>query len=132
MILVDSSVWIDFFNGKENPHTSILMKALEDSEALVGDLVIAEVLQGFKSEEEASLAEEAFKTIPWIELGGLNQAFNSAANYRFLRKRGITIRKTMDMLIATWAIENEVFLLHKDADFDRIASALPLKVVPTE
>jgi predicted nucleic acid-binding protein len=117
MILVDSSVWIDYCNGQETPQT-IRLDLLLDSELLgIGDLILAEVLQGFRLDKDYETAKMLLTSLTMFDLLGKEQAIASAENYRFLKKRGITIRKIADVIIATLCIENNHFLLFSDKDF---------------
>jgi predicted nucleic acid-binding protein len=129
MLLVDSSVWIDYFNGTITPQTNHLDTILGVDEIVVGDLIFAEVLQGFRLDKDYEAAKKALYAFPILNLVGSNIALKSADNYRFLRKRGITIRKTIDCLIATFCIENALEILHADNDFDPFEQHLRLKVV---
>ena len=117
-LLVDSSIWIDFFNGAQSPEVDFLDKALGFEPIVVGDLILCEVLQGFHSQSDFEAAHRALTRFPIVSMVGQHIAIQSALNYRTLRRQGITIRKTMDSLIATYCIENEFMLLHRDRDFD--------------
>ncbi|HET8864831.1 MAG TPA: PIN domain nuclease [Gracilimonas sp.] len=128
MILVDSSVWIDYFNGVKNKQTDSLDRILSQQTVLLGDIILTEILQGFDSDKEFKLTKEALDPIDCVHLGGKTLAIKAASNFRFLRSKGITIRKTVDMLIGSWCIEHQVELLHNDKDFDRIATQLPLQI----
>lgn len=128
MILVDTSVWIDYFNGVSTKQTDSLDHILSEQSVFIGDIILTEILQGFDSDKEFELAKEALDPLDCIQLGGKKQAINAAFNFRFLRSKGITIRKTVDMLIASWCIEHKVVLLHNDKDFEQIATHLPLLV----
>lgn len=128
MILVDTSVWIDYFNGIENGHAEKLDHLLSEQSVLVGDIILTEILQGFDSNKDFKLAQQALDPLDCVHLGGKPLAIKAASNFRFLRSKGITIRKTVDMLIGSWCIEHEVELLHNDKDFDHIAKQLPLKI----
>lgn len=128
MILVDTSVWIDYFNGVSAKQTDSLDRILSEQSVLIGDIILIEILQGFDSDKEFELAKEALDSLDCVHLGGKKLAINAASNYRFLRSKGITIRKTVDMLIASWCIEHKVVLLHNDKDFEQIATHLPLLV----
>ncbi|WP_069133526.1 type II toxin-antitoxin system VapC family toxin [Rhodohalobacter halophilus] len=128
MILVDTSVWIDYFNGVENRQTENLDFILSERTVLVGDIILTEILQGFDRDNEFRLAKQALDSLECVHLGGKSLAMKAASNFRFLRSKGITIRKTVDMLIGSWCIEYEVDLLHNDKDFDRIATQLPLQI----
>jgi predicted nucleic acid-binding protein len=128
MLLVDSSVWIDYFNGISSLETDYLDQVLGSSDILVGDLILAEVLQGFRQEKSFTLARHALLKFPVKSMVGREIALQSATNYRFLRAKGVTIRKTIDCLIATFCIENKLRLLHCDRDFEAIAAHLPLMI----
>ncbi|MDZ7657989.1 PIN domain nuclease [Fodinibius sp.] len=128
MILVDTSVWIDYFNGIENRQTESLDRILSQQSVLVGDIILIEILQGFDSDKEFRLAKRALDPLDCVHLGGKSLAIKAAANFRFLRSKGVTIRKTVDILIGSWCIEYEIELLHNDRDFDQIAIQLPLQI----
>ena len=128
MILVDTSVWIDYFNGIENRQTESLDRILSGQSVLVGDIILTEILQGFNSDKEFRLVKQALDPLDCVHLGGKSLAIKAASNFRFLRSKGVTIRKTVDMLIGSWCIEHEVELLHNDKDFDQIATQLPIKI----
>ena len=128
MILVDTSVWIDYFNGVPTKQTDSLDRILSEQTVLVGDIILTEILQGFDSDKEFRLAKQALDPLDCVHLGGKSLAVKAASNVRFLRSKGITIQKTIDMLIASWCIEHEVELLHNDKDFDQIATQLPLQI----
>ena len=127
MILVDSSVWIDYFNGKRSWQTDLLDHMLSNVPIIMGDLILTEVLQGFKSDKDYKAAKNYLSELPFRQMGGYNVAVQSAQNYRKLRKIGVTVRKTIDIIIATFCIIEGLTLLHDDRDFDRIASHFPLK-----
>lgn len=127
MILVDTSVWIDYFNGKADKYTDALDQALEKGVVAIGDLIFLEILQGFKSDKEYKLAKETLSTLEQYEMFGHSIALKSAENYRALRKKGITIRRTADVIIATFCIENELSLLFSDKDFKPFVQYLGLR-----
>ena len=129
MWLVDSSVWIDYFNGVATPQTDRLDAALGYESLCLGDIILCEVLQGFQRQADFEQARAALLTFPIYPIGGVELALRSAEHYRFLRQRGITIRKTIDCLIATFAIVNRMALLHSDRDFDPFAQHLGLEIV---
>ena len=129
MLIVDSTVWIDFFNGLENPQTDYLDQMVERTPILVGDLILAEVLQGFRDDSDFEEARRALSKYIQVEMVNPELALQSARNYRWLRRKGITVRKTIDSLIATYCIENEHDLLHNDNDFDGYEKHLRLRVV---
>ena len=128
MILVDSSVWIDYFNGKRSWQTDLLDNYLSNVPIIMGDLILTEVLQGFKSDKDYEAAKAFLNALPFRQMGGYNVAIQSAQNYRRLRKAGITVRKTIDIIIATFCIIEELTLLHDDHDFNPIASPFRLKM----
>ena len=130
MIVVDSSVWIDFLNGRSPPHVRRLQAILGADEIIVGDLMLCEVLQGLDSEREAKEVEALLRCFEILPMGGDMIATMAARNFRDLRRRGITIRKTIDLLIGTWCIENRTPLLHNDSDFVPMARHLGLIELP--
>ena len=117
MILVDSGVWIDYFNGVDNKQTSTLNDTLGIRPVAVGDLILTEVLQGFREDEDYKIAKSLFDELTVFDLLGKDMAIKSADNFRSLRKRGITIRKTVDIIIASFCIEMKIPLLFTDKDF---------------
>lgn len=130
MIVVDSSVWIDFLNGRDVAHVERLRAALGVDEIIVGDLMLCEVLQGLDSERAARQVESLLRRFEIVPMAGEAVAVAAARNFRSLRKRGITIRKTIDLLIGTWCIENRRPLLHNDSDFRPMAQHLGLMESP--
>ena len=129
MILVDSSVWIGYFNGKINPQTDWLDSVLGREIIIVGDLILAEVLQGFKSDLDFHKAKELLSNFQFMEMLGQALAIKSAENYRFLRRKGVTVRKTIDVIIGTFCIHHNISLLHDDQDFDPLTKYLKLDVI---
>lgn len=127
--LVDSSVWIDYFNGKDTPQTAYLYRALGTQSIVIGDLILAEVLQGFREEKDFAAARSALLKFQVFEMVGQAIALKSSQNFRSLRKQGFTVRKTIDCLIATFCIENNLELLHADRDFDSFEQYLGLRVI---
>ena len=117
MILVDTSVWIDYFNGKKNGQTDKLDELLSNEQIILGDIILAEILQGFRKEDDYQKAKEYLGSLTCLSISNKNIAIKSAEKFRYLRKRGVTIRKTTDMLIGTFCIENQIPLLHNDKDF---------------
>ena len=117
MILVDSSVWIDYFNGIENMGTNKLNETLGYEEIAIGDLILTEVLQGFSNDKDYKVAKDVLTALTIFELLGTELAIKSANNFRKLRKKGITIRKAADVIIATYCIESKTPLLFTDKDF---------------
>lgn len=129
MILVDSSVWIAYFNGDVTPQTEWLDSALGKELIVVGDIILTEVLQGFKSDRDFKKAEELLSSFPFMEMLGKKMALKSAENFRFLCKKGVTVRKTIDVMIGTFCIHHDISLLHDDRDFDPLAKHLQLKTI---
>jgi predicted nucleic acid-binding protein len=129
VILTDSSVWIDYFNGRITPETDALDKLLGQQRVLTGDLILAEVLQGFRSERDYRTALKLFEAIETRNLCGRDIAVRAAQNYRVLRAKGITPRKTIDMIVGTYCIVHGVPLLHADRDFDVLERELGLLVL---
>ena len=127
MILVDSSVWIDFFRGTITPQTERLDVLLGSEPLIVGDLILAEVLQGFGSDRDFNQARKLLTALDVVDLGGQDIAIQAARNFRTLRAKGLTIRKTIDTLIATRCIESDYALLFSDRDFDPFVEHLGLR-----
>ena len=130
MIVVDSSVWIDFLNGRKAPHVVRLQAILGNEEIIIGDLMLCEVLQGLASERAARQVEGLLRRFEIASMAGEAVAIAAARNFRSLHRRGITVRKTIDLLIATWCIENRRPLLHNDGDFRPMAQHLGLIEAP--
>jgi predicted nucleic acid-binding protein len=131
MILVDSSVWIDYFNGKKTKKTDWLDASLGSITIIMGDLILTEVLQGFQNDEDFRIARDLLLPLPFMAMGGQVLALESAMNYRSLRKKGVTARKTIDVMIGTFCIHYQLPLLHEDKDFDPMVKFLGLKIVET-
>lgn len=129
MILVDSSVWIDYFLGNDTPQVEILDRSLGVRAVGVGDLVLTEVLQGFRNDKDYRIAKSIMDELTVVEMLGKELAIKSADNFRKLRKMGITIRKTADVIIATYCIEHKVPLLFSDKDFKPFVQNLHLAEV---
>jgi predicted nucleic acid-binding protein len=127
VILVDSSVWIDFFRGVTTPQVDALDRLLGAEPLAVGDLILVEVLQGFRSEKEFNQARKLLLTLEQVDIGGQEVTVHAARKFRTLRERGVTIRKTTDMLIATRCIESDISLLFSDWDFDPFVEYLGLR-----
>ena len=130
MIVVDSSVWIDFLNGRNAPHVQRLRTVLGTDEVIVGDLMVCEVMQGLDSERAAREVETLLRRFEIVAMAGDAIAVAAAGHFRSLRRRGITVRKTIDLLIGTWCIENRRPLLHNDSDFHPMTRHLGLIEVP--
>jgi predicted nucleic acid-binding protein len=131
MILADSSVWIDYFNGRKTSKTDWLDSALGREHIITGDLILLEVLQGFQIDKDFKTAKKLLMSFPLMDMVGRELALESALNYRFLRQNGITVRKTIDVMIGTFCIHNHLFLLHDDKDFEPMERLLKLKTIKT-
>jgi predicted nucleic acid-binding protein len=129
MIVVDSSIWIDYFDGTISKETDWLDESLGIEPIIMGDIILAEVLQGFQNDKDFKTAKKLLLEFPFINMIGQDIAIQSAINYRFLRKKGITVRKTIDIIIGTFCISNGLSLLHNDRDFDPLERHLKLKVI---
>jgi predicted nucleic acid-binding protein len=129
MTLVDSSVWINHFNQVPDPAVERLRTIVVEGPLLVGDLILCEVLQGFRSEAHARLVERTLIQYQFVTLSSPELAIKAAANYRLLRRRGVTIRKTIDVIIGTFCIERGHALLRSDRDFEPMERFLGLQTV---
>jgi len=127
LIFVDSSVWIDFFNGTRSAETDYLDSLLGKEPVGLGDLVLIEVLQGFRRDRDYITARELLTSLAVFTVGGQEMALKSADNFRVLRKRGVTVRKTIDVLIATFCISKNLPLLHSDKDIEPFHQHLSLR-----
>ena len=129
MILVDSSVWIDFFNGRSSLETDRLDGLLGQDLAATGDLILVEVLQGFRNDSDFRAARRALSKFPSFDLLGRERADRVAMRYRRLRRNGVTVRKTVDVVIASFCIDEGIPLLFSDRDFLPMVKYLGLKPV---
>jgi len=127
MTLVDSSVWIDYFNGRATPETEYLDKLLGVEPVALGDLILTEVLQGFRFNKDYKTAKELLTSLSVFDLLGTDRAIRCAENFRALRKKGITVRKIADVIIATFCIDSRIPLLHCDKDFEPFQKHLQLR-----
>ncbi len=128
MIVADTSVWIDYFRGKDARHTEILDYELEHERIVIGDLILAELLQGFRNERDFRAARQMMERLEYRDFVGKHVAIQAAMNFRRLRQHGITVRKTIDVIIATFCIENGFALIHNDRDFDAMEKYIGLNV----
>lgn len=126
MILVDSSVWIDYFRGNATPQAERLDTLLGVEPLLTGDIILAEVLQGFTSDRDFNVGLRLMGSLDQINIGGRDVAIQAARNFRNLRGKGVTVRRTIDTLIATRCIEDGLALLYSDRDFDPFVEHLGL------
>ena len=127
MIVVDSSVWIDYFTGRKTPAAERLDSLLGEELVVIGDLMLIEVLQGFRADKDFRQARKLLLSLTVVNMLDTTIALKSAANFRTLRKKRITVRKTIDAIIATYCIENKLPLLHSDKDFQPFHNHLKLK-----
>ncbi|HUO04821.1 MAG TPA: PIN domain nuclease [Candidatus Binataceae bacterium] len=129
MTVVDSSVWVDYFNGRATAETDLLDRLVETERLLVGDLILAEVLQGFRSDLDFHRVLRHLGAFEIRPIAGRDIAVAAARNYRMLRAKGVTVRSTIDALIATFCVAGGHALLHSDRDFDPFERHLALRVV---
>ncbi len=128
MIVADTSVWIDYVRGIDAPHCDLLDYELEHRRIITGDIIVAEFLQGFRARKDYEEAKKMMDRLEYHDFVGRKIAIQAAQNFRKLRKSGITIRKTIDVIIATFCIESGYELIHNDRDFDPMEDLLGLKV----
>ncbi|MEN6490974.1 MAG: PIN domain nuclease [Rectinema sp.] len=128
MIIADTSVWIDYVRGINAPHTDLLDNELLHDRVATGDIIIVEFLQGFREEKDIKVAKQIMDRLEYYDFLGKGMALITAANYRKLREKGVTVRKTIDVIIGTFCIEKGFELLHNDRDFDPMEKYLGLKV----
>jgi predicted nucleic acid-binding protein len=119
MITADSSVWIDYFAGRNTPASNELDAVLDDSshDLVLLDVVMMEVLRGFRFDREWRVAKDAFSALPVQTAGGEKLAVKAAGLYRQLRSEGVTVRSSIDLMVGSWCIENDCTLIHGDRDF---------------
>ena len=129
MVIVDTTVWVDYFQGVENPETDWLNTELDRQRLGLTDIILCEVLQGVRDDVAAKDVERSLLRLEVFETGGVILAREAARNYRALRSRGHTVRKTIDCLIATFCLRGEHSLLHRDRDFDAFEQFLELSVI---
>lgn len=125
MILADTSVWVNYLRGIKSSDVSALERAIDSGQLILGDLIVAEILRGVSNEADAELVWSKLRLFDIVSLGGVDIA--AARNYRLLRSKAVTIRGTIDLVIATWCISNDVQLLHSDRDFRAMEKWLGLK-----
>jgi predicted nucleic acid-binding protein len=129
MVIVDTTVWIDYLGGTNNLHTSWLNRELTNQRLGLTDLILCEVLQGIRDDAAFTQVHRDLLRFEVFSAGGIDLAVASAQNYRSLRKRGITVRKTVDCLIATFCLDRGHSLLHRDQDYDSFEAHLGLQVI---
>ena len=128
MVVADTTVWIDYVRGLQTPHTNALDYELLHNQVITGDLLIAEFLQGFRNDKDFEAAKKIMNSLIYCDMLGKDIALKSAVNFRLLRKNGITIRKTVDIIIGTFCIAHNLPLLHNDRDFDPMGKYLGLLI----
>jgi len=126
MVVVDTTVWIDYINGLDNRHTNALDYELQYNQVVTGDLIMVEFLQGFRNDKDFETAKEIINSLIYFDMLGRDISLKAATNFRTLRQHGITIRKTADIIIGTFCIENKFPLLHNDRDFEPMERLLGL------
>ena len=129
MVIVDSTVWVDYFHGRSNPETNWLETELDRRRLALTDVILCEVLQGVRDDVVAKDVERSLLKLEVCVTGGVDLAREAAQNYRLLRSRGHTVRKTIDCLIATFCLREHHALLHRDRDFDPFEKFLSLSVI---
>jgi predicted nucleic acid-binding protein len=129
VVIVDTTVWIDYFQGVENPETEWLNTELDRQRLGLTDIILCEVLQGVRDDVVAREVERRLLNLEVFDTGGVEVAREAARNYRALRSRGHTVRKTIDCLIATFCLRGQHSLLHRDRDFDPFEKFLELSVI---
>ena len=129
MVIVDSTVWVDYFNGLHNPETDWLDTELDQQRIGLTTIILCEVLQGVRDDRKAARVEAELLKLEVFESGGVALAVQAARNYRTLRSRGRTVRKTIDVLIATFCLREQHSLLHRDRNFDPFEELLGLSVI---
>ena len=128
MIVADTSAWIDYFNGVEADHVEILDNELLYNRVIICDLIIAELLQGFRTEKQLRIAKEIVERLEYVDFVGKEIAYKTAETYIILWKKWVTLRKTIDMIIGTFCIMHDIELIHNDKDYDPLEKYLGLKV----
>jgi predicted nucleic acid-binding protein len=132
MVLIDTTVWIDFFAGRQLPHVAVLERLIKKREDIcICGIILTEVLQGIRRKSEFRKTKELFNAMIFLPMP-YSVFLGAAEIYRTLRRKGITIRNAVDCMIASAAIENDIMLLHNDRDFTPIEKHLSLKVLPSK
>lgn len=128
MVMIDTSAWIEYFHNSKHPVVEQVDKCLSSDLVLIGDLVYCEIMQGLRNQNDRNSVRELLQTLPAVEMVGFSIADRAAHNYRLLRSRGVTIRKTIDVIIGTFCAVHEFEIIHNDVDFDRMASVVGFTV----
>jgi predicted nucleic acid-binding protein len=129
MVFVDTSLWIDYFRGIDSVKTGKLHELLQNERVAIGDLIIVELMQGFKTKSQIISARQIISRLEYYDMVGKDIAFKAAENYRLIRSKGVTVRKTIDIIIGTFCIENQFKLLHNDHDFDPMVKYAGLAIL---
>ena len=129
MVMVDTSAWIEYFRGGLPRIVEKVDLCLEQDLVGIGDLVYCEVMQGIRSSREKGVVSTLLLSLPQFEMVGFDMAEKSASNYRLLRSKGVTVRKTIDVLIGTFCAEHGLRLIHHDSDFDLMAKHIGLDII---
>jgi predicted nucleic acid-binding protein len=129
MILPVSKIWIDYFNGRTTSQTELLDDILTNGQVIVGDIILNDVLQGFRTDTDFAQAKHLLTCLPFREMLGQDMAMQSAKNYRLLRQKGLTIRDTTHLIIGTFCLVNKLTVLHNDPDFSLMVEHLGLQMV---
>jgi hypothetical protein len=129
MVVVDTSAWIEYFRGGVLNVVKKVDRCLEQDLVGIGDLVYCEVMQGIRSPRERTRVSSLLLSLPQFDMVGFAMAEKSAANYRLLRSKGVTVRKTIDVLIGTFCAEHGLQIMHHDSDFDLMAEHIGLRIL---
>lgn len=129
MILVDTSVWIGYLNGEKSWQTDKLDQVLNSGQVMIGDIILMEILQGIRNDRDYRTLKKKLLKLPLVNLCEKKIALKSAENYRLMRKKGLTIRSSIDLIIATFCSEHKLPLLHIDRDFELFSKFIPLELV---
>jgi predicted nucleic acid-binding protein len=128
MILIDTSAWIEYFQGGTPSVVRKIETCLQEEDVAIGDLIYCEIMQGLYSDADRRQVDDLLSGLPRFEMVGFEMAGKAAANYRLLRTKGVTVRKTIDVLIGTFCAEHDLTLVHNDRDFDLMAKHIGLKI----
>lgn len=129
MVLIDTSAWVEYIRGQKSDLCRKIDEALTDEMVAIGDLIYCEVLQGVYDAKERERIRELFLSLPQFEMVGFDMAEKASANYRRLRQKGVTIRKTIDVLIGTFCAEHDIALIHDDRDFENMKAVVNFKTL---
>jgi predicted nucleic acid-binding protein len=129
MVMVDTSAWVEYLNGGRPRVVAKVDQCLEQDLVAIGDLIYCEVMQGIRSPRERGQVSSLLLSLPQFDMVGFSIAEKSAANYRLLRSKGVTVRKTIDVLIGTFCVEHGLQIVHHDSDFDLMAKHIGLDII---